>query len=126
MSQTIDTLAIEIESNATNSVDGVRKLSRALTSLSKSISSVNGAGIGNVASSINLMSSAFENVGNTTTKATSGTKKYSSAMSTVNNITNNTVKHTKSLNLFKYVSCDSCCEATRKSNIRYNGLYGII
>lgn len=97
MSQTIDTLSLEIESNAASSVDGVRKLSRALTSLSKSISSVNGAGIGNVASNVNLMSSAFANVGNTSQKATSGTKKYANTLPILTSHTNRAVNSTKSL-----------------------------
>lgn len=97
MSQTIDALAIEIESNAANSVDGVRKLSRALTSLSKSISSVNGAGIGNVAGSLNTMSGAFSGVSNSTEKASSGTKKYVGTLPTLTNYTNRATNSTKSL-----------------------------
>ena len=97
MSQTIDTLTIEIESNAANSVDGVRKLSRALTSLSKSISSVNGAGIGNVAGSLNTMSGAFSGVSNSTEKASSGTKKYVGTLPTLTNYTNRATNSTKSL-----------------------------
>lgn len=97
MSQTIDTLAIEIESNAANSVDGVRKLSRALTSLSKSISNVNKAGIGNVARDVNSMGSAFAGVDKSTQKASTGTKKYASILPTLTNHTNKAKNSTKSL-----------------------------
>lgn len=97
MSQPIDTLAIEIEANAANSVDGVRKLSRALTSLSKSISSVNGAGIGNVASSLNSMSNAFNGVGAGSQSAAGRAKKYTNTMPALINHTNKAAHSAKSL-----------------------------
>lgn len=97
MSQPIDTLAIEIEANAANSVDGVRKLSRALTSLSKSISSVNGAGIGNVATSLNSMSNAFNGVGTGSQSAASGAKKYSNTLPAMVSHTNKAAHSAKSL-----------------------------
>ena len=97
MSQPIDTLAIEIEANASNSVDGIRKLSRALTSLSKSISSVNGAGINKVANSIGAMNTATANMGTATAKATMSTKRYVNMLPSLVSHTNKASHSTKSL-----------------------------
>lgn len=94
---TIDTLAIEIEANAMNSVDGVRKLSRALTSLSKSITSVNSAGISNVSNRINAMSGAFSNAGTSSNTATSGAKKYTQILPPLISHTNRASNSAKSL-----------------------------
>ncbi len=97
MSQPIDTLTIEIEANASQSVEGVKKLARALTSLSTSIGKVNSAGISNVSNSLNNMSRVFVNVGNSSGKASSGTKKFANILPTLTGHTNKASKSTKSL-----------------------------
>ena len=52
----IDTLAIEIEANASQSVDGIKRLSRALSSLATSTAKVNSAGIDNVVNQLGRLS----------------------------------------------------------------------
>lgn len=93
----VDSLAIEIEANASQSVDGIKRLSRALTSLATSTAKVNSAGLGNVVSQVQRLSSATTSAGTGATNASNGTRKYSNALNLLTSSSGRAEKSTKSL-----------------------------
>ena len=93
----VDSLAIEIEANASQSVDGIKRLSRALTSLATSTAKVNSAGIGNVVSQVQRLSSVTTSAGTGATNANNGTRKYSNALNLLTSSSGRAEKSTKSL-----------------------------
>lgn len=76
----IDTLAIEIETNASQSVDGIKRLSRALSSLATSTAKVNSAGIDNVVNQLGRLSNVAATTGTQAGKASNGTRKFTSSL----------------------------------------------
>lgn len=76
----IDTLAIEIEANASQSVDGIKRLSRALSSLATSTAKVNSAGIDNVVNQLGRLSNVAATTGTQAGKASNGTRKFTSSL----------------------------------------------
>lgn len=76
----IDTLAIEIETNASQSVDGIKRLSRALSSLATSTAKVNSAGIDNVVNQLGILSNVAATTGTQAGKASNGTRKFTSSL----------------------------------------------
>ena len=76
----IDTLAIEIEANASQSVDGIKRLSRALSSLATSTAKVNSAGIDNVVNQLGRLSNVAATAGTQAGKASNGTRKFTSSL----------------------------------------------
>lgn len=76
----IDTLAIEIETNASQSVDGIKRLSRALSSLATSTAKVNSAGIDNVVNQLGRLSNVAATTGAQAGKASNGTRKFTSSL----------------------------------------------
>lgn len=76
----IDTLAIEIEANASQSVDGIKRLSRALSSLATSTAKVNSAGIDNVVNQLGRLSNVAATTGAQAGKASNGTRKFTSSL----------------------------------------------
>lgn len=93
----VDSLAIEIEANASQSVDGIKRLSRALTSLATSTAKVNSAGLGNVVSQVQRLSSVTTSAGTGATNASNGTRKYSNALNLLTSSSGRAEKSTKSL-----------------------------
>ena len=93
----VDSLAIEIEANASQSVDGIKRLSRALTSLATSTAKVNSAGLGNVVSQGQRLSSVTTSAGTGATNASNGTRKYSNALNLLTSSSGRAEKSTKSL-----------------------------
>ena len=76
----IDTLAIEIETNASQSVDGIKRLSRALSSLATSTAKVNSAGIDNVVNQLGRLSNVAATAGTQAGKASNGTRKFTNSL----------------------------------------------
>ena len=76
----IDTLAIEIETNASQSVDGIKRLSRALSSLATSTAKVNSAGIDNVVNQLGRLSNVAATTGTQAGKASNGTRKFTNSL----------------------------------------------
>ena len=76
----IDTLAIEIEANASQSVDGIKRLSRALSSLATSTAKVNSAGIDNVVNQLGRLSNVAATTGTQAGKASNGTRKFTNSL----------------------------------------------
>lgn len=76
----IDTLAIEIESNATNSVEGVKRLSSALRSLANSTAKVNSANLNNVVTQLDKLQGVAGRTGTQAQNASKGTRNFSNSL----------------------------------------------
>ena len=79
----IDSLSIEIEANATKSVDGVKKLSSALRSLANSTAKVNSANLNNVVNQLDRLQNVAGRTGNTANNATKGVRNFSGGLNTL-------------------------------------------
>ena len=76
----IDTLAIEIESNATNSVEGVKRLSSALRSLANSTARVNSANLNNVVNQLDRLQGVAGKTGAQANSAARSTRSFSTSL----------------------------------------------
>lgn len=79
----IDSLSIEIEANATKSVDGIKKLSSALRSLANSTAKVNSANLNNVVNQLDRLQNVAGKTGNTANNATKGVRNFSGGLNTL-------------------------------------------
>lgn len=93
----LDTLSIQIEANASQSVEGIKRLSSALRSLATSTSKVNSAGINNVVTQIDRLSTVTGKFNTSANGASTSAKRFSTNLSGIGKHSNSAGTGMKSL-----------------------------